>query len=52
MTVTTPVGTSAASKRDHFKYTPAVEGVAPNTGLTLPRRLALGARGAAVTLPQ
>ena len=32
--VTNIDGTSANSTRDHFKYLPSVEGVAPNTGST------------------
>jgi alpha-tubulin suppressor-like RCC1 family protein len=40
--VTTPVGTSAISSGDHFKYAPTVTGVSPNSGLTT--------GGAAVTI--
>jgi len=32
--VTNVAGTSASSSRDHFKYVPAVEGIAPSTGST------------------
>jgi alpha-tubulin suppressor-like RCC1 family protein len=32
VTVTTPIGTSALSTKDHFNYTPAVTGVSPSNG--------------------
>jgi alpha-tubulin suppressor-like RCC1 family protein len=35
VTVTTPIGTSALSSKDYFKYTPTVTSVSPNSGSKL-----------------
>ena len=35
VTVSNTAGTSAITSKDHFKYTPAVEGVSPSTGSVL-----------------